>query len=248
MSERTAVVVGASSGVGRALAEVLAENHADLVLAATDRRDLEALSKDLALRHGVRAHAWPLDLADPALDFAAICKEWVALLGRVDALLLPVGYVSPQDDHLPSPALIETTVRVNYTGVATLIAEFARLFEDQGQGRIVAFSSIAAAVPRRRNMVYASAKAGLEAYLQSLRHYFSGSQVKVQVYALGYVDTAMSYGQKLLFPPVSPRSVATEVVRNLDKDVGQVYYPRYWWLVTCLLRLLPWWIYKRLRF
>jgi short-subunit dehydrogenase len=248
MSERTAVVVGASSGVGRALAEALAARQTDLVLAATDRRDLEAVASDLALRWGVQAHVWPLDLADPSLDVAGACERWVALLGRVDALLLPVGYVNPEDDRLPTRALLETTVRVNYTGVVALIAELARHFERQGHGRIVAFSSIAAAAPRRRNMVYASAKAGLEAYLQALRHYFAGSRVLVQTYALGYVDTALSYGQRLLLPAVSPRSVAAAVVRNLDRDVGRVYYPTYWGWVTGLLRLLPWAVYKRLRF
>lgn len=248
MSDRTAIVIGASSGVGRALAEALAERQTDLVLAATDRRDLEALCSDLSLRRGVKAHAWPMDLADPSLDLAEICEQWEALLGRVDALLLPVGYVSADDERLPTRALIETTVRINYLAPAVLIAEFARLFEQQGQGRIVAFSSVAAAAPRRRNMVYASAKAALESYLLSLRHYFAGSRVLVQIYALGYVDTAMSYGKKLLFPRVSPRSVADEVVRNLERDIGKVYFPKYWWLVACILRRLPWFVYKRLRF
>jgi short-subunit dehydrogenase len=248
MSNPTAVVVGASSGVGRALAEALAERHTDLVLSATDPRDLHALASDLALRWGIRAHPQPLDLADPLLDFAEVCKRWVTLLGRVDSLLLPVGYVSRHDDGPPSPGLIETTVRINYTGVIALAAEFARVFEQQGHGRIVAFSSIAAAVPRRRNMVYASAKAGLETYFQALRHYFAGSGVRVQVYALGYVDTAMTYGLRLRLPAVPPRRVALRVIAHLDKDVGRVYYPRYWGLVTRLLRLLPWRVYRRLRF
>src|SRR5262249_20153151 len=136
MSERTAVIIGASSGVGRALAEVLAERQTDLVVAATDRRDLEALAADLTLRWGVKVPPLALDLADPSLDGAHICKQCVTLLGRIDALLLPAGYVSPQDGCLPSAPLLEATVRINYTGPVALIAEFARLFERQGQGCI----------------------------------------------------------------------------------------------------------------
>jgi decaprenylphospho-beta-D-erythro-pentofuranosid-2-ulose 2-reductase len=248
MSERTAVVVGASAGVGRALAEALASRGTHLVLAATDRRDLEALAGDLALRHGVRAFVQPLDLADPELCYADVCREWERLLGHVNAVLLPVGYVADADDRLPSRELIETTVRVNFTGVLGLIAECARLFERRGRGQVVAFSSIAAAAPRGRNMVYAAAKAGLETYLQALRHYFAGTRVRVQVYALGYVDTALSFGKRLLFPPVAPDRVAARVVRHVRKDVGRVYFPRYWGLVTRLLRLLPWRVYRQLRF
>ncbi len=248
MSEQTAVVVGASSGVGRALAEALAERGADLVLAATDPRDLQALANDLSLRHAVRVHAYPLDLADPAVCFADALNRWQHLLGHIDALLVPAGYVDAGDAELPSRELIETTVRVNYTAVVGLIAECARRFAARGRGRIVAFSSIAAAVPRRRNMVYASAKAALEVYLRALRHYFAGTRVVVQVYALGYVDSAMTFGQRLLLRPVAPERVAARVVRDLKKDLGRVYYPRYWALVTRLLRLLPWWAYRQLRF
>ncbi|MGZ8842797.1 MAG: SDR family NAD(P)-dependent oxidoreductase, partial [Pyrinomonadaceae bacterium] len=72
--------------------------------------------------------------------------------------------------------------------------------------------------------------------------------VLVQGYALGYVDTAMAYGKKLLLPAVSAEAVANEVVRNLSRDIGIKYYPGYWWLITRALRLLPWFVYKRLRF
>jgi short-subunit dehydrogenase len=248
MSEQTAVVVGASSGVGRALAEALAQTGTDLVLAATDCRDLKALARDLSLRHGVRAHPYALDLADSATCFADTVTHWLQLVGHIDAVLVPAGHVDARDAELPCPELIETTVRVNYTGVVGVIAECARLFAARGHGHIVAFSSIAAAVPRRRNMVYASAKAGLEAYLRALRHYFAGTDVVVQVYALGYVDSAMTFGQRLLLRPISPARVAARVVRNLKKDVGRVYCPRYWALVTRLLRLLPWWAYRQLQF
>ncbi len=168
--------------------------------------------------------------------------------GGSNVLLVPAGCVEETDSALPAEQVIETTVRVNYLNLVKLVTECARWFESCGCGEIVGFSSIAASVPRRRNMAYASAKAGLETYLRSLRHYFSGTKVIVQVFALGYVDTAMSFGQRLLFPRVSPQSVARRVLRTMGSDIGVVFYPRYWRCITALLRLLPWPLYRRLRF
>ena len=60
--------------------------------------------------------------------------------------------------------------------------------EQQRQGNIVLFSSIAAVAPRQRNAVYSAAKAALETYGRAIRHHLADTEVRVQVYALGYVD------------------------------------------------------------
>ena len=89
-------------------------------------------------------------------------------------------------------------------------------FEGQG-GTLVLFSSIAAAAPRRRNVAYAAAKAGLESFGRSMRHRTAGTPVEVQVYALGYVDTAMTRDLDLKLPVADPGRVAELVVGRLDQ-------------------------------
>lgn len=245
---RGAVVLGASAGVGRALAEALARQGWDIVVAARSGRDLDAICLDVAIRHGTRAHPIVADLAAPDIGADGFYAECVCRLDRIDALLVSAGFVSPEDSGVVDGEALETTIRVNYLNAVRLIARFARAFEEKGAGTIVACTSIAAAVPRRRHGVYASAKAGLEVYLRALRHHFAGTGVLVQAYALGYVDSAMTFGQKLRLPPVSPHRVAAHILGHLDRDVGVRYFPRYWWLLTRILRCLPWFIYRRLSF
>jgi short-subunit dehydrogenase len=242
------VIVGASSGVGRALAEEVARIGSNVVLVARDRRDLECMARHLSLSYGAKAIVDVLDLATPELDTAAIVARWHAQSGEIEALFVPAGSISEDRLTLPADDVIDATIRVNYLNLVKIVTECARSFEARGRGLIVGFSSIAAAVPRGRNMAYSSAKAGLESYLRSLRHYFSDTQIVVQVFALGYVDTAMSFGQRLLFPRVSPQSVARRVMRTLGRDIGVVYYPGYWSFIIALLRRLPWFLYRRLRF
>ncbi len=248
MAENRSVILGASSGVGRALAERLAECGHHLVIAARDRRDLDALAADLMLRWRSTVHVYPIDLGDPEFDPRGFCQACVDRLGGVDALLLTAAQIDPRDEGPGDLATTSRLVRVNYSSAIQVVSEFARIFEAQASGRLVAISSIAAAAPRGRNPVYASTKAALETYCRGLRHYFAGSAVIVQIYALGYVDTAMSFNQKLLFPIASPVKVAHYISKNLGKDIGLRYYPRFWLAVVLILRHLPWPIYKRLSF
>jgi short-subunit dehydrogenase len=197
---------------------------------------------------GGRAYPFVLDLSSSTLDPEQVYGYSFERLGHVDALLIPAGYTSSDDNGIVEGPTVETIVRSNYLSVMVVIAKFARAFETQGHGCIVGFTSISAAAPRRRNMIYASAKAGLEVYLHGLRHYISGTNVVIQGYALGYVDSTMTFGQKLWLPAVSPRKVALYVIKNLNRDIGVVYFPRYWRILTLIIRMLPWTVYRRLSF
>jgi len=248
MLRKRAVIVGASSGVGRSLAQELARQGYDLVLAARDDRDLQAVAGDVRERWAARAACRVLDLGSREFDAERFCAECVEQLGGADALFLTAGMIDADDEGVPPPSTIDDLIQVNLIGGLKLVSAFARFFERSGCGEIVTFSSIAVAAPRRRNAVYASTKAGLETFCRGLRHHFAGSDVHVQVYRLGYVDTGMSFGQKLLFPVATPAAVAGHVVKNLGRDRGLAYYPRFWWAVTFLLSRLPWAVYRRLAF
>jgi hypothetical protein len=72
--------------------------------------------------------------------------------------------------------------------------------------------------------------------------------VRVQFYRLGYVDTQLSFGRKMLFPIAAPEAVAKYVVRNFNRDIGRAHFPTFWAGITLLLRTLPWAIFRRLQF
>lgn len=247
---KSAVIIGASSGVGRELARAFARLGTQLVIVARDERDLSAIASDIQLRFGVAC--WPVvqDIAARewnVADLVATCRE---RLGVIDALLVPAGAVSP-DDVGPNAAAIAPVLDVNFVGPARIAAAFGTLMSEQKSGTIVLFSSIAAAAPRSKNVAYSAAKAALETYAKGLRHSLSAFGVEVQTLALGYVDTAQSFGLRLLFPVVSPEAVARHVVERIAPRTrvgGLRYFPRFWRLVTTILRLLPWFVYRRLQF
>ena len=246
----TAVVVGASSGVGRALAVRLAEAGYDLVISAREARDLEATAADLELRLGRRVAPLPLDLAAADFDPAVYHRRCVEELGHVGVVVVTAGAIHDGDDGSLGGAAVERLARVNFTSQVELLTPFLDEFRARDEGTAVLFSSIAAAAPRGRNMVYGASKAALEYYGRALRHSLKNTGAVVQIYGLGYVDTAMSFGpgsEDCRWP--TRRDVADARGAASGGATRPVYYPRFWRLRHVRASAhLPWPIYRRLDF
>ena len=241
----TALVVGASSGLGRALANELGARGQDLLLVASDLRDLEAIGADLTLRHGVRVRALALDLGretDPGARIAIALDG----LSPLSALLLPIGVSRDDDDLSLDAAHIGQLVAINLHGPLAIVhALLPRLLE--ARGVVVLFGSIAAVRGRSRNVVYAAAKRGLVSLYESLRQRYRPTELRVQLYQLGFLATNLTHGRRLPMPAIDPAIVARTVVGCLAHRSACRYLPRKFMLIASILRLLPWPLYRRIR-
>ena len=241
----TAVVVGASSGLGRALAGELARHRHDLLLVASDSRDLEALATDLNLRHGVAVRALALDLrraTDPGARIAMALQG----MSPLSALLLPVGVSRADDDFSLDVERIGQLLAINvHAPLAIVHALLPSLLKTHGV--IVLFGSIAAIRGRGRNVVYATAKRGLVSLYESLRQRHRSSDLRVQLYQLGFLATNLTHGMRLPMPATNPAIVAKTVIERLAHGSACWYLPRKFALIALIVRALPWPIYRKIR-
>lgn len=241
----SAIVVGASSGLGRALATQLAQHRHDLLLVASDPRDLEALAADLHLRHGVVVRALAFDLArepDPGARIVAALDG----LSAPQALLLAAGTSREDDDFALDAAAIGQLLAINlHAPLAIVHSLLPRLLETRGT--IVLFGSIAAVRGRGRNVVYASAKRGLISLYESLRQRHRPGQLRVQLYQLGFLATNLTHGMKLPTAPAEPAAIARTVVERLNGKSSLRYLPEKFELIAWIVRSLPWFLYRRMK-
>lgn len=241
------IIFGASAGLGRALANKFAAAGHDLIVLSSDERDLSALAADLSIRHGVRVAKLTADVAagDAYLDdLAAEADRY----GGIDGLLFPVGAVLPGDDGTLESENVTWLTRVNFLCIVAAIARFLPSLRSRSQAVIVGFGSVAATRGRKANMVYAAAKRALQSLFESLRHACVGSNITVQFYVLGYIDTNLAFGRRTPLPRADPEFLSARVLRDLGRDIGVAYHPSFWRLVCTLLRWTPWFVYKRLKF
>jgi short-subunit dehydrogenase len=183
---RVAVITGASSGIGRALAHQMAEEGAWLSLAARDEARLEEVARECG-RRGGRAVAVPTDVADEAQCKALIARA-VAEYGQLDVLINNAGFaMAARFADLPDLRLFGRVMDVNFRGPVQC-TYYALPHLRRTRGRIVNVSSLGGRVAIPYNSSYVASKHALEGFSESLRMEV-GNEVSVTVICPFWVAT-----------------------------------------------------------
>ncbi len=239
-------IVGARSGIGRALARRLASEGHALILAGRDLDELELIARDLEIRYGTKATARAFD-AQGYGDHGAFlegCVEHFA--GQLDGLLLCHGTMLEQAEAEKDFAAARRMVEVNYLSMVSLLGPAATYFEQQGAGWICAISSVAGDRGRQGNYLYGSTKAALSALLSGLRTRLAKRGVRVIDVRPGFVDTALTFGLPGMFLVASPQKVAEDIVQGIRKNRAVVYTPFFWRGIMLIIRMIPDFVFRRL--
>jgi len=243
-----AVIVGATRGMGRALARLLAARGDALALLGREPGELLTSSRDLAARGAPGPVATGhLDLAEPE-DFAAALDAADRALGGFDTLIVTAGDFAAQETLERDSARLARLLEVNFTGTVLLCQQAAERLARRGGGIICAFSSVAGDRARRGNYLYGASKAGLSAFLEGLGLAYADRGVRVVAVRPGFVKTSMTAG--LPVPPFAgePEAVARVVLRALDAGLPVIYAPPIWRWIMLAIGLLPRAVMRRARF
>jgi short-subunit dehydrogenase len=183
---KTALVTGASAGIGKSFAELLARDGFDLVLVARRRERLEDLALAISERYGVRAHVIDADLADPAAPTRIF--ETLASRGiEVDVLINNAGF-GVRQTFLKTPwATHAQLIQVQVTAVAHLTHLCLPGMVERGYGRILHVASLAGLLPGApTSTLYAAAKSFLVKFAESLTAELTGKGVHVCAVCPGF--------------------------------------------------------------
>jgi len=187
---RTALVTGASQGIGAAIARRLAGQGARLVLAARNREKLAALAEELAVA-GAEAVPFELDLARPA-EVAERLAVLPAGFEKIDVLVNNAGITADNLLLRMSLEQWETVLATNLTGTFAVTRELAKGMLRRRWGRIVTISSVVGLMGNPGQANYAAAKAGLIGFTKSLAKELASRGITANVVAPGFVETAMT--------------------------------------------------------
>jgi decaprenylphospho-beta-D-erythro-pentofuranosid-2-ulose 2-reductase len=235
------LLLGGTSEIGTEILLALgARKETEVLLAGRDEQRLAAAGK--ALPYNVRTVAY--DAA--ALDTHEAVIEQIFAAADVDIVISAAGILVPQDvlDHDPRQAglLVDT----NFTGhVTTLLAVAARM-RAQGHGVIVVLSSVAAVRPRKANLVYGAAKAGLDAFARGLADSLRGTGVRVLLVRPGFVTGRMTAGMTPAPLATTPSAVGAATAAALATSATTVWVPPSLAVLAGVMRLVPRPIWRRM--
>ena len=243
-----AAILGATQGMGQALARLMAQRGHDLFLLGRHVGDLEACARDLEARAGRPvAGLAPCDLAQPD-GFAAALDAAQARLGQLDAVIVTAGLFATQEALEADAARTAMLLQVNFTNTILFCELVRERMLAGGGGTLCVFSSVAGDRGRKPVILYGAAKAGLSHYLEGLDHKFRARGLVTICVKPGFIKTGMTAGLKP--PPFAgePEAVAEAVLRAIERGTPLIYTPGIWRWIMFVIRRLPRAVMRRIGF
>ena len=239
------LIIGASSGLGRDLAYTFAKNSHNLTIISRDERDTQALKADIENRFDSKVNIDVVDCSSPEKVNTYI-KSNLTNLKNIDGILFPIGLIFEDDTIQNDIHRTNDLIQSNFAVVAHFASKMIEIFKEKNNGTIIGFGSVSAYLGRDLNTVYAASKRALDSFFESLAFANIKTNINVQFYVLGYLESNMTFGKKLLLPKGSTEKLAKIVYKNINKKYKKVYFPYWWAPISYILLILPFFIIRNL--
>ena len=228
-------MVGASAGIGRALAIEYDSRGYRLLLASRDMAALETLCALI----GPKAIALHCD-ATSISDWRALAAKAEELFGKIDLLIVNSGVSIPNTMSDFSAENVIKTFDVNTFGLARAFEVFVPVFRKMGGGTIASVGSLADCRGIPCSGTYNASKAALSQLLESARIELRGEGIRVVTVKPGFVRTAMTSGHKYKMPfIIGPERAAKIIADGIGRGQNRVYFPAIMALAAWAARAMP---------
>ena len=233
------IIIGATSGIGKALAEVYANQGFEVGITGRREEILDELKNELPTKVYVKT----MDIRNTELASKEL-EELIGEMQEVDIIILNAG-VGKVNWSLDLDLELNT-LKTNVMGFTTMCNVAMQYFLSQGKGHLAGVSSIAGIRGLGGAPAYSASKAFIINYLESLRAIVFRRKAKIIITNIqpGFVDTNM--GQASEFWRISPQAAAKQIYRAIKNKEKQVYVSSRWRFIAYLLKVLPGWIIKRI--
>ena len=242
------LIVGASSGLGAALAKRLAREGYTLALLARRGNLLADLCAELNADGATRALAYQHNVSDYA-EVPSLLRKIIADLGGLDLFIFNAGVNYPPGPEKMNAEDDIKMIEINLSGAIAWLAPVGDLLKEAKSGMIVGISSVAGDRGRIANPGYNTSKAGLTTYLEALRNRLTRHGVHVLTVKPGFLATEMlraSVGPKPF--TVSPERAADDIYKAIRKRKQVIYTHSIWGWIMLAIQHVPSVIFRRLSF
>lgn len=236
-----AIIIGCSSGIGRALAKKMAQEGYELGLAGLDEAALKSLQQEIPTQTWLKV----IDVSQTEQAINSL-NQLITEMDGVDLGFISagVGLINEELDWNKE----KKTIEVNVLGFNAMAVTFMHHFYQKKAGHLVAISSIAALSGGALAPAYNASKAYISNYLQGLQKKVIEDKLPITITDImpGFVDTAIAQGPKLFW--VAPvEKAANQIYDAIRKKKHHAYITKRWRLIAWGMKLAPHWLYARVR-
>jgi short-subunit dehydrogenase len=233
------IIIGATSGIGRGLAKLYAADN--YLVGATGRREELLLSLQTEFPQKIITACFDVTSDDSITQLQSLIHK----LGGLDLLLYNSGYGEPSETL--DWAIDKQTIDINVNGFTAIVNFAFNYFVQQGHGQIAATSSIAAIRGNSWAPAYSASKAFISTYCEGLN--MKAYKMKVDIIITdiqpGFIKTKMAKGNGQFWVAPVDKAVA-QIFSAIQRKKRKAYITKRWWLIAKLMRLIPYWLYKKI--
>lgn len=243
-----ALIIGASSGIGAALARRLGQAGYALALVARRKVLLKELCAEINRASGeTRAISYVHDVRDYDA-VPELLRRIVSDLGGLDLAIYAAGQNFPPDVASYDFGQDRKMLDVNLIAALSWLDPIAAMFQSSHRGQIVGISSVAGDRGRVGNPGYNTSKAGLTTYLEALRNRLTRHGVNVLTVKPGFVKTDMLKSAQRVMFPITAEKAADDIYVALRARKQQIYTPWFWSWIMLVVRNIPSFLFRRMSF
>ncbi|MBU1153977.1 SDR family NAD(P)-dependent oxidoreductase [bacterium] len=237
---KKAIIIGATSGIGKELAKVVSQNNYMVGLAGRRTHLLDELKEGLPCETFIKY----IDITEPD-DAMNQLNNLISEMGDIDLIVISsgTGFIN----HDLNWAQEKETIDVNVSGFVAMSNIAMNHFISKGSGHLVGISSIAAIRGDDTAPAYSASKAFISNYMAGLRKKISKAGLPIVVTDVqpGFVDTAMAKGDGL-FWVASPQKAAQQIYKAIERKKKHAYITKRWRLIGWLMKTVPEFVYNRM--
>lgn len=233
------IIVGSSSGLGKELARMYAQQKNQVVITGRRQELLEELKNEYS--DNIIASVFDVTTDDNKKQIDSLIKK----LGGLDLLIYNAGFGDPSIELVPETERLTTLTNVN--GFVEIVSHVFNYFVAQGYGQIALTSSLSALRGNSWTPAYSASKAYMSNYAEglSIKARKLKKNIAITDIKAGFIDTKMAKANKQFW--VAPvQKAAAQIIRAIERKKRIVYITKRWWLVAQIMKWLPYSIYKRL--
>ena len=231
-------ITGASSGIGKSVAEKFANEGWKVAVSARRKELLDELAKNPNIV------SFPLDVTNRN-QINEVFKNIIDNFGDLDICLFSSGTYEPKDEQNIDPDKIKNVINVNFLGVIDCVKSVERYFKDKKSGHISIVSSIAGYRGLPNSSGYGPSKAALTNFCESIYFDFKKFGVRVSVVSPGFIKTPLTDKNEFPMPFLkTPEYAAEKIFNGLNKSNSfEIHFPKGLTLTLKFLRILPYKLY-----
>lgn len=239
------LIIGATSAVAQSFAHLYLQSDAQLYCVARNEEKLQEVSARLG-ESMVGSECYDFTETSRAGE---VIERALKALGAPDITLIAHGLLPHQAQTEDEISEVERAFAVNTLSVISLLNPLHRALRERSHpSKIAVITSVAGDRGRPRNFTYGAAKGALGLYLQGLRSKYWSSSVELYNVRLGPTDTPMTIDHEKNGTFTTPERAAELISRGLKRRRYELYVPGFWRWVMLAVRMMPEWIFQRLKF